>query len=139
VNKENITNLGLALVLSTFLLLACSSSPDNSQNVNNLSVEQQLVSIDKKVSPGTDDIDVKRVRFLLDYLAENTTTSRKDIAEITNKSVQVIENKYGKKVTNQEFLEGARRLVSTVRPSMGARKDDYKAVAFLLVMEMSTK
>lgn len=137
--KKSIGNLSFVLLLLLGLLVSCSSAPDSRQNVNNLSAEEQLVTIDKKGVPGADDIDVKRVRFLLDYLAENTTTPRKDIAEITNKSVQIIENKYGKRVTNQEFLEGARRLVETIRPKSGGNKDDYKSIAFLLVAESSAK
>jgi hypothetical protein len=77
------------------------------------------------------------VAYLLDYLSENTTSSRNDIAETANGTVDVIKNRYGKEYTRQDVLEGGKRIIDAIPANKRGKKDDFKTIAFLIVAEAS--
>jgi len=87
-----------------FLALGCSSSNTSSNvttggsgdDMRNRPVKEQIVFLDTNKLPKSDDTAVKRVAYLLDFLAENTTSSRKEIGDLAAGTVQIIKNRYGK-------------------------------------------
>jgi len=74
-------------------------------------MEEKLYFLDTNKVPNADDIDTKRIRYLLDYIAARCSNSRDEIGEIANTSVQTIENNQGRKITRQQFLETSRELL----------------------------
>jgi hypothetical protein len=125
------------LIIAAFCVFLCACSATETSDIRTRPTEELIVFMDKGTRPAPDDIDVKRVRFLLDYLAESTSTPRAKIGDYTEAAVTTIEEKYGKKITRQEFLEGARRLVTSA--SSSKEKEDYKSIASLLIIEASAK
>jgi hypothetical protein len=130
-----------ALALFGLVVLGCASSSDTSTrsptDIRNRPLEEQIVYLDVGKTPTPDDINVKRVRFLLDYLAENTTSSREEIGDVANGAVQVIEEKYGKRYTRQNILEGGRRVIDAIPQGKRGKKESFKSVATMLIIEAS--
>lgn len=127
-------NLLLALSILFFLIVGCSSDDknNNSTSSKNKSMEEMIVTVDGK-TPGDNDIDVKRVRYLLDNLASRTITSRNDIGETANKSVQIIENNIGRRYTRQQFLEASVEFMDQWEKREKAKKSKYEKPDFGLV------
>ena len=119
------------------LVLGCSSASENSENtkspVKTTSIEEMIVSLDTKTLPEADNIDVKRVRYLLDYLAARTASSREEIAETANKSIQIVENNIGRRYTIQQFLEASRELIDQWEAKEKKKKGKYEKPAYELI------
>ncbi|MGI8884298.1 MAG: hypothetical protein ACR2IA_08640 [Pyrinomonadaceae bacterium] len=105
--------LPLIFIVFLFLILGCSGDnlTSNSNHLTNRPMEEKLYFLDTNKVPNADDIDTKRIRYLLDYIAARCSNSRDEIGEIANTSVQTIENNRGRKITRQQFLETSRELL----------------------------
>lgn len=138
---QNSKNQIFAMALFGLIVLGCASSSDTTSrsptDIRNRPLEERIVYLDVGETPVPGDINVKRVRFLLDYLAENTTSSREEIADVANGAVQVIEEKYGKRYTRQNVLEGGRRIIEAIPQGKRGKKESFKSVAAMLILEAS--
>ncbi len=119
------------LILPLFIILtvmiACSA--DNSyyeDRVKNLSPAEQLVYLDTNQLPEKGDINVNRINYLLSYISENTTSTETEIADRTSRSVTVLEEKYGKKVSNQGFLEQCKVLIQSLPQG---KKESFETIS----------
>jgi hypothetical protein len=102
----------------------------------NSSDEEQLIFLDSDKAPQEGNIEVKRVRYLLDFMAENTSTSRHEVANYTSKTVTMLENKFGKRVKHLEFLERAKKFMDAL-PTKKAKKEDYNMIAYVIYLDLS--
>lgn len=133
-------NLSFIFYIFVSLVLGCSSENTNiSSDIRNRPVEEQIVYLDTNKLPKSDDTSVKRAAYLLDYLAENTTSSRKEIGDITTGTVEIIKNRYGKEYKHIDILEGGKRVVDAIPTNKRGKKEDFKSVANLIVIEASTR
>ncbi len=138
--RNNRIILPVSLLLLLAFVLACAESESARQsNIVNRPPEELVVFLDSGKRPSPDDINVKRVRFLLDYLAENTTSSRSEIADNAHRTAEMIENKFGKKYPRQEILEGCRRILEAIPANKRGKKDEINTITYLLYLEASTK
>lgn len=98
----------LLTILLCLFLFGCSQESAKRQTTkpitaptttpNNLEIEKNLISLDN----GKEE-NIQFVKTSLDYLTEHTTSTREEIADITNKIVPEL-NKDGVKCTREEFL-----------------------------------
>lgn len=130
--------LSLITCILLFLILGCSNS-NSDTDIKNRPVEEQLVFLDTNKLPKPDDVKVKQISELLNYLTKNTTSSRREIGDITTGTVDIIKNKYSKTYTHQQILEGGKRIIDTIPSDKRSKKESFKDVAALLVIESSTK
>lgn len=86
-----------------------------------------IVAFDRgeKTPASSDDIAVKRVRYLLGVLIAQTKETPFNIAFGVDHASEVLENKYGKKVTRQQLLEEMATAYSnkTIEAKNGPFKD----------------
>ena len=125
----------LLLIFSVFLIFGCSTN----NNPSNRKVEELIVYMDTNKMPEPGDTKVVQMASLLDYLVENTTSSRKEIGDITTATVDLIKKKYNKTYTHQQILEGGKRLIDSVPPEKRGKKENFQTYAFTISLEASAK
>ncbi len=89
---------------SNFAKIVPTPSPNLiKSNSTNTELEENLVFLDKKKKGTSNGQSLQNVRTSLDWLAEHTSSSREEIADITNKVVPELQ-KDGVKCSREEFL-----------------------------------
>ena len=126
----------LFVILFCVVLIGCSHSNSaektpipsiNSPTTYNLEIEKNLVALDK----GSEE-KIQYVKISLDYLVEHTTSSRKEIADITNKIIPEL-NKSGVKSTREEFLFVCKLMmqINNIEQKLGEKPDFAYLAAYV--------
>jgi hypothetical protein len=134
-----IRNIALLLCLAAATsLLSCAgpaqtsqSSPAPTRDLNDADLQATLiVGADDggKAAAPADDIRVKRVRYLLGNVMNQTKASAYDIAFGLDRATSTLEEKYGKRVTRQQLLED----INEARTRLQIKEGDKFADAILL-------
>lgn len=137
--RKSIYELMPGLLVLIIFVLACGSSGNSISNISSRSVEEQIVFLDTDKIPQPSDSNVREVAALLDFLAANTTSSRKEIGDFTTGTVDVIKKRYNKDYKHLDILKGVKRIIEAIPPEKRGKKEDFKTYSSLLIIEASTK
>lgn len=131
---KRLTSLPLVLFIWLAFVTACATSNHNTAvSPAKQSIEYKLAYLDS-LKDGKllrdDDVRINRIRYLLENIAQKSGDSKEHIADRTAQVTTFLHEKYGKDVTNAEFLEQANSFYTT------APKTSYDNASNLLVITL---
>lgn len=102
-------------------------------------IEENLVSLDSKDKGKPAAEKVQNVKASLDYLTENTKSSREEIADVTNKVVIELQ-KGGTNISREKFLSTCKEdmMVNGLKEKLG-ENPEFEALATYVTVELATK
>lgn len=99
--------------------------------IKNGPLEYKLAFLDGSEPIKGNDINAARIRYLLNNIARSSGDGPGQIADQTARATVVLKSRYGKAVTNRQFLEEANDYYSG-----GGPKEKYYKVSVMLIMAM---
>lgn len=96
-------------------------------------VEYQLAYLDSNGYVAADDPKIRRILSLLESISKKTGDTKEHIADRTGRATSVALQKYGKVITNLQFLEEAKTLVQ--QSSVKMNYDDASALLLLQMVQ----